>query len=266
MDKSFRGKSAPAGHGGAVRWGAGGSAFVLVLCGSVGAHAQSAASFPDVQAEPAPPAATTPAQAPQAIPATPPQQGTDAMWPPPSSPPPYLPESRPNVPVAPYPAWPPAVLPYRKGQPVPEGYRLEETAATGLVVGGAVTFMIAYAGGIALAAREGFENGTGWMLAPVIGPWASLAAREHPCSSVVGSDLLEGRRIVDQACINDAVGEAFTLVLMTIDGLMQATGATLFFIGLSTRERQLVRKDVALLRVAPRITPGRLGLDVGGTF
>jgi hypothetical protein len=109
------------------------------------------------------------------------------------------------------------------------------------MIGGAVTFSVAYAAGVTLAMMDGFENGTSWFLAPIIGPWAAIAARDNPCKTFT----IEGRQVVDVACIDDALQESFTIVLFTLDGLLQATGGSLFIIGLASTQRQLVRSDVA---------------------
>ena len=42
------------------------------------------------------------------------------------------------------------------------------------VQGGSVLFIVAYAAALGLAAKEDFRGDSGWMAAPVVGPWAIL--------------------------------------------------------------------------------------------
>ena len=50
---------------------------------------------------------------------------------------------------------------------MPPGYRVVERSASGLTIGGGLTFLAAYAAGLGLAASQSFENGTGYTAIPV---------------------------------------------------------------------------------------------------
>jgi hypothetical protein len=56
-----------------------------------------------------------------------------------------------------------------------------------------------------------------------------------------------------------------TVVFLTADGLVQATGAILFFVGLASGYQELVRAD--LPKAAVNVLPeGGAALSVSGTF
>jgi hypothetical protein len=142
--------------------------------------------------------------------------------------------------------------------PVPPGYTLENRPATGLIAGGLVTFAVAYAAAIVIGAGQDFENGTGWLAAPIVGPWGAIGARTFKCTV----PLEQSRK-----CVNQAFDEVETLVFMTADGMIQATGATLFFVGLASGRQELVRQDLKKITVAPRrIGDDGFGLGVQGVF
>jgi hypothetical protein len=146
----------------------------------------------------------------------------------------------------------PAVLPHREGQPVPPGYRLEERHNRGLANGGFVTFGISYATGLGYAVANGFEDGTGWLALPLAGPWIAIGSQEIKCN----------KRSLENDCVEQALGGAERITFMTVDGLLQAVGLTLIFVGYGIRTSELVRSDVASLRLElkPR------GVAVTGSF
>jgi hypothetical protein len=201
--------------------------------------APAASATPPTSATPPPPATSAPAVDPGAsrYPRTP-------AW----SPPPLAPSTTaPSA--APAGGFYPAVLPYRDGQPVPPGYRLEERRNRGLTTGGLVTFGVAYATGLGYAAAKGFEDGTGWLALPVAGPWAAIGAQEIECN----------KRSLENDCVEQALGGAERITFMTVDGLIQAVGLTLVFVGIGVKTSELVRNDVAALRLELR--PRYLGMS-----
>jgi hypothetical protein len=139
-------------------------------------------------------------------------------------------------------------LPYREGQPVPPGYRLEERRNRGLSTGGLVTFGVAYATGLGYAVANSFEDGTGWLALPVAGPWAAIGAQEIKCN----------KRSLENDCVEQALGGAERITFMTVDGLLQAVGLTLVFVGIGVKTSELVRTDVASLRL--ELKPRFLGM------
>jgi hypothetical protein len=156
----------------------------------------------------------------------------------------------------------PALLPYREGLPIPPGYRVEHRSANGLIAGGLVTLIVAYGSALAVGLGDGFKDGTGWTVIPVIGPWAAIGARSFRCDN----DPLKAND-----CVNNAFSEVQTIAILSGDAVIQATGAVLFFAGLGSGHDELVRSDLELgsvtLRVTPRaVGPSGFGLGFDGRF
>jgi hypothetical protein len=148
-------------------------------------------------------------------------------------------------------------LPYREGQPVPPGYRLEERRNRGLSTGGIVTFGISYAAALGYALANGLEEGTGWLAVPVVGPWAAIGAQEIQCKTPTVSNPNVGNE-----CVEKALGGAERITFFTVDGLLQAVGVTLIFVGIGIKTTELVRTDVATLRL--ELKPRSVGM--AGSF
>jgi hypothetical protein len=158
----------------------------------------------------------------------------------------------------------PPLLPYRKGLPVPDGYRVVRRSATGLLVGGGLTFVAAYGAGLALAAGESFENGSGYLAIPVIGPWAAIGGRSFKCIAPVATTAQAAQKATNK-CVAAAFDEVTTVVFLTADGLIQATGAVLFLVGLGSGYEELVRED--LPKTAVTVLPeGGMAFSVSGAF
>jgi hypothetical protein len=166
----------------------------------------------------------------------------------------------------------PPVLPYREGMQIPAGYHLEKHRWRGLILGGLITWGAAYTYAFASAAANGFGNGEGWLILPVIGPWAALTARRSPCNITEVEDFNQAKPIV-QKCLDDVQAEGVRLTLIAFDGVMQIMGAGLLVAGLITYQTELVRDDLHLderavrWRIGPR-SFGRAGwgLGVDGAF
>ena len=138
--------------------------------------------------------------------------------------------------------------------------------SSGLVLGGGLTFLAAYLGSLGLAAGQGFGNGMGYTAIPVAGPWAAIGARTFSCKVPINVNV-DG--VTVQRELNKCVGQAFdevtTVVFLTADGLVQATGAVLFFVGLGSGYQELVRDD--LPKTAVTFFPeGGAALSVSGKF
>ncbi len=148
----------------------------------------------------------------------------------------------------------PALLPYRSGLPVPVGYRVEHRSANGLIAGGLTSFAVSYIAALAVGVGDGFGDGTGWTVVPVIGPWAAIGARSYHCEN----DPLQANK-----CVNGAFNEVQTIAILSADAVVQATGAVLFFAGLGSGQDELVRSDLETgLRVTPRAV-GTTGFGLG---
>jgi hypothetical protein len=158
-------------------------------------------------------------------------------------------------------------LPYKKGLPVPPGYRVVERPATGLMLGGGLTLLGSYVAGLGLAASQGFDNGTAYTAIPIAGPWAAIGGRTFRCKVSVATSSVSS--VALQKAINQCVGFAFdevtTVVFLTADGLVQATGAAIFFIGLASGNLELVRDDLPKAAVYP-LPEGGAAFSVFGRF
>lgn len=244
-----------------------------VLAWSASASAQSAGSFPEPAAPPAavPPPAPPQAYAPPAPVYTPPAPTpvpapSAPAAPPPNTYAPLAPQLPPYAPPAGLSSLPP-LLPYKKGLPVPPGYRVVERSATGLMVGGGLTFLAAYAAGLGLAASQSFDNGTAYTAIPIVGPWAAIGGRSFSCKVPVTTSTTTTAKDVQRAlnkCVGQAFDEVTTVVFLTADGLIQATGAVLFFVGLGSGYEELVRED--LPKTAVSVSRDGFSLSVSGNF
>jgi hypothetical protein len=149
-------------------------------------------------------------------------------------------------------------LPYREGHPVPPGYRLEERRNKGLSTGGFVTFGLAYATGLGYAVANSFDEGTGWLALPLVGPWAAIGAQEIKCPSP-STNNVAGAKAAGNECVEKALGGAERITFFTVDGLIQALGLTLTFVGMGIKTTELVRNDVAGVRL--ELKPRSVGLS-----
>jgi len=175
--------------------------------------------------------------------------------PPVASPPPGYPIALPppSLPPAGYQA--PLELPYTAGEPIPLGYRLVEEPRHGLVTAGWVLTGVTYGLGAAAALSANFDNASGFMLVPFVGPWLTLGRRDHAdCSDSSGAD--DGLR---------CVGDVFVILGIVADGLLQAGGAALLLSGYLAKRAKLVRADLAW-SVAPRQIGSGYGLAASGAF
>jgi len=83
---------------------------------------------------------------------------------------------------------------------------------------------VPYATGLGIAGGEGFANSSGWLAAPVLGPWLALSGRSDPCKGIdnqkdAGSD------------VGKCVAEPIVRGMLVLDGVLQATGTVLMVVG-----------------------------------
>jgi hypothetical protein len=144
---------------------------------------------------------------------------------------------------------------------VPPGYRLERRPRTGLIIAGAVVTAVPYFIGLSIASAAKFDNSTGFLAIPAIGPWLTLAVRDNNNCY----DQFSGNSSVSTSTYCPA--DAGVVTLLVLDALVQTTGALLFVIGIASDRELLVRQDVAKLRLTPlRFNGGGHGVGLRGTF
>jgi hypothetical protein len=126
------------------------------------------------------------------------------------------------------------------------------------MIGGGLTWGAAYAMGLVYAMGKSFDNGTGWLAAPIVGPWGAISGREFKCES--SQDVTQDQ--VDK-CVDGALGEVTSITFLAMMGMVQAVGVTLFFVGVGDTTEQWLRADLADVEV--RADTGQVG-DSGYGF
>jgi hypothetical protein len=144
---------------------------------------------------------------------------------------------------------PPRTLHYEEGQPIPQGYYLEENVRRGPIIAGIIVLAVPYAIGFSVASALDFQDTTAWLVVPVLGPWITLATREDVCDP--GSTFCDDDRAIR--------------TLLVFDGLVQGTGAVLLFWGMTSKTKRLVRQDVTL-QVGPRRVGTGFGIGAAARF
>lgn len=146
---------------------------------------------------------------------------------------------------------------YEDGEPIPPGYHAETRVRSGLVVGGAVTFGCMYLLSVLVGAAmsdakkdsERYASASGYssssskedgdfLFVPVAGPFLQMTKTESSSGNVV----------------------------LAIDGIAQAAGATMLIVGITSPKTVLVRNDLGEVRVMPMRIGSGTGFGLGGTF
>jgi hypothetical protein len=152
-------------------------------------------------------------------------------------------------------ALPPGMeLPYEEGDPIPPGYRLRQQKRRGLIIAGSIVTGIPWVISLTAATGADFENKSGYLVVPAIGPWLMLLAGG-------GSDRSCGSNTT--FCEESRAGLRAVLVF---DGLMQSAGAAMFAAGFLFPRQRLVRQDVTVSVLPTTFGPGTYGLGAVGTF
>jgi hypothetical protein len=145
--------------------------------------------------------------------------------------------------------------------PVPPGYKVVTRPARGIITGGAVGLAASYGTAAILGAARGFDNASGWLAAPIIGPWLAITQRTYP--NCVATMIDQARR-----CINRAVHEVQYITFVAVDGVFQLATGFLLLAGLMSSKDELIREDlVPKVSVLPP-APGRKewALSIQGKF
>jgi hypothetical protein len=155
----------------------------------------------------------------------------------------------------------PPVLPYYDGMPVPPGYKVVKRQATGVITGGAVGLAASYATAVIFGAAQGFDNASGWLAAPVIGPWLAITERNYGTCKT--ANVQEAR-----ACVNQAVHEVQYITFVAVDGVFQMATGFLLLAGLLSSKDELIRQDLVpkVSFVVPAAGRREWSLSVQGRF
>ncbi|HVY45213.1 MAG TPA: hypothetical protein VHB21_05000 [Minicystis sp.] len=138
--------------------------------------------------------------------------------------------------------FPPKLLPYDEGAPVPPGYHVETRPTKSYLLGGASLFGASYLvsaviAATVVAARQPDASRVAPLAIPVAGPFVTLATAH---AGVPGG------------------------VVLAVDGIAQTAGAILFVSGFYIPEKVLVFDT--LPAVTARLVPGPGTLALRGTF
>lgn len=144
---------------------------------------------------------------------------------------------------------------------MPPGFVREKRPRTLTLALGGVALGLPWLTGFGIAAGSGFANGSGWLAAPVVGPWAALAKRSNPCDGVDQATSFNSK-------VGQCVAEPLARAMLVFDGVMQATGAVLLAFGMHS-DSVLVPRSVpgVTLAVAPAPVGDRgYGVSMAGRF
>jgi hypothetical protein len=154
-------------------------------------------------------------------------------------------------------ALPPGMeLPYEEGDEIPAGYRVRKQPRRGLVIAGAILTGTAWTFSLTGAVGSNFEEKSGFLVVPVLGPWLMLAAggaRDRECASADEYDYCNGDKSGLRA-------------MMVLDGLVQTAGAVMLVAGVALPRKRLVRTDVTIGLAPSPVGEHGYGASAVGTF
>jgi hypothetical protein len=145
---------------------------------------------------------------------------------------------------------------YHEGDPVPEGYVLNETPMRGLMTGGIIAIGVPYLTGLVIGGVANFENQGGWIAIPVAGPWLTWGLRKRDCFNT-GCDAAD----------NQAANQLVRTMLV-LDGAIQGIGLAMTIMGVVFTRTELLRSDLATVQTILPTKIGRegYGFAATGTF
>lgn len=135
------------------------------------------------------------------------------------------------------------MLPYKEGEPPPEGYHIAKESRRGLTIAGAAVFGGAYAlsviGALSVLTEENSDGGYEPLFIPIVGPFITMGTVEN--TGFGGGD---------------GMGALFLL-----DGLAQTAGAVMFIVGVASGEKKVYkRNDVSDAAPEILVGPGSAGV------
>jgi hypothetical protein len=128
------------------------------------------------------------------------------------------------------------VLPYKEGEPPPEGYYLAKQSRRGLTIAGVAVFGGAYAlsviGALSVLTESNSSGGFEPLFIPIVGPFITMGTADNTELDDLGALLL-------------------------LDGAAQTAGAVMFIIGMASGEKRVYkRNDTSHALPAPELLVG----------
>jgi hypothetical protein len=152
-------------------------------------------------------------------------------------------------------------LPYKHGETLPEGYRIERTWQSYWVVPSATVLGLSYFFAVSGAAAADFRGPYGTLAIPMAGPFIALTTRETACRQ--NPDLGPFADVPGLCFSHD---DAYMTTALLVDGVAQIVSGALLFVTLRSPTFVFVRKDLASLRVFPTRLDGGHGFAIRGVF
>ncbi|MFC1641580.1 hypothetical protein ACFL5O_02650 [Myxococcota bacterium] len=129
---------------------------------------------------------------------------------------------------------------YQEGDPVPKGYRVVRESRRGLVIAGSIVGGIAWGFSVVAAVGADFDDKSGALMLPVVGPWLMLAlggGKDEACTGNYSYDDITRNECGDRFGVRAG---------LALSGLTQAAGAAMLIAGLAFPRTRLVRSNVQL--------------------
>jgi len=133
--------------------------------------------------------------------------------------------------------------------PVPPGYEIVRRPASALLAGGIVGMGISYGTALIVGATQGFDNASGWLAVPIVGPWAAIADRNYDQCNL--ATVTQARR-----CASKVVSEVQYITFVAVDGVFQIASSFIILAGAMSARDELLRQDLVHVNVAPGKTGG----------
>lgn len=150
---------------------------------------------------------------------------------------------------------------YREGDPVPAGYRVIQEPRRGLVIAGSIVLGISYGLSVVGAVGADFDDKSGTLMVPVLGPWLMLAlggAKDRSCERIDG--------MVTISSSNYCGDRSGLRAMLTLDGLTQAAGAIMLTTGFALPRTRLVRNNFEVSLTPMPLARDGYGIGAIGRF
>lgn len=148
-------------------------------------------------------------------------------------------------------------LMYHEGDPIPEGYVVQEEPDLRLVTVGSVLLGTGYV--VALLAASLDDTSDAWSYVPAVGPAVALTTRDLGCGQLQADSAVAEQHECSQRVAN----EVRFVSLAVLSGVLQLTGVTLLGVGLGQSHSSLVS---ARAHVSANVGRSGAGLELRGSF